>query len=129
MSITRRKRRIELMNVMYQHDLYQSDKLNYTPFFEIEESSDIYENIVKQLTKIDEIIEKHLYEYSLYRLAFLDRAIIRLAVYELLNTDLAKEIIINEAIELTKSYSNLDDDKQRRFTNKVLDSIARTIKG
>ena len=44
-------------------------------------------------------------------------------------TDVPLNIIINEAIELTKTYSNLDDEKQHRFTNKVLDQISKTIRG
>ncbi len=121
--------RIELMNQLYQHDLYLSDQLPFIPYFEIEGSDDIFHQIIEMVKEIDEIIEHHLFDYSLYRLAFLDRAIIRLAVYELLKTDLAKQIVIDEAVELTKVYSNLDDEKQHKFTNKVLDNIAKTIKG
>ena len=123
------EQRIELMNQLYQYDLYQSDKLPFIPYFEIEGTEYIYHEITEMIKEIDKIIEDHLFEYSLYRLAFLDRAIIRLAVYELLKTDLAKQIVIDEAVELTKIYSNLDDEKQHKFTNKVLDNIAKTIKG
>lgn len=129
MIVTRRNKRIELMQALYQYDLYQSDKLEFNAIFENEDNTLTYNEIVEQIRKIDQIIETHLYEYSLYRLAFLDRAIIRLAVYELISSDLAKQIIIDEAIELTKIYSNLDDGKQHRFTNKVLDNIAKTIRG
>ena len=129
MNVAKRELRIELMNVLYQYDLYQSDKLPFIPFFEIEEASVIYHQIIETLAEIDQIIEKHLFEYSLYRLSFLDRAIIRLAVYELNSTDLPKEIVIDEAVELTKIYCNLDDEKQHRFTNRVLDNIAKTLKG
>ncbi len=129
MIVTRRKKRIELMNALYQYDLYQSDKLDYTASFDNEESTETYKDIIEKIEGIDQIIENNLYEYSLYRLAYLDRAIIRLAVYELTSSDLAKQIIIDEAIELTKTYSNLDDGKQHRFTNKVLDNIAKSIKG
>jgi transcription antitermination protein NusB len=129
MNVSRRELRIELMNVLYQYDLYKSDKLPFIPSFEIEEAQSIYQQIIEKLTEIDQIIEKHLFEYSLYRLSFLDRAIIRLAVYELKFTDLAKEIVIDEAVELTKIYCNLDDEKQHKFTNRVLDNIAKTLKG
>lgn len=121
--------RIELMNVLYQFDLYQSSHLAFIPSFELEEASPIFSDIIDHLTDIDKIIEDNLFEYSLSRLAFVDRAIIRLAVYELKFTDLAKQIIINEAVEMTKIYSNLDDQKQHKFTNRVLDNIAKSIKG
>ncbi len=129
MNVTRRELRIEVMNAIYQYDLYLSDKLPFIPYFEIEEAQDIFNKIIEKLNNLDQIIEKHLYEFSLYRLAFLDRAIIRLAVFELLETDLAKEIIIDEAVEITKVFSDLDDEKQHRFTNKVLDNIAKTLRG
>lgn len=129
MNVTRRELRIEIMNAIYQYDLYLSDKLPFIPYFEIEEAQQIYNLIIDKLSLLDQIIEKHLYEYSLYRLAFLDRAIIRLAVFELTETNLAKEIIINEAVEITKEFSDLDDEKQHRFTNKVLDNIAKTLRG
>ncbi len=121
--------RIELMHTLYQYDLLSGSEHGFIPAFEVEEASVIYHEIISHLKEIDETIEKNLYEYSLYRLAYVDRAIIRLAVYELLFTDLAKQVVINEAVEITKIYSNLDDEKQHKFTNKVLDNIAKSIKG
>ncbi|MFA7055792.1 MAG: transcription antitermination protein NusB, partial [Acholeplasmataceae bacterium] len=85
--------------------------------------------IIDELKSIDQLIETNLFDYSLSRLAYLDRAIIRLAVYEMVKTDTAKEVIIDEAVSLTKIYSNLDDEKQHKFTNRVLDNIANSLKG
>ncbi|MDI6452503.1 transcription antitermination factor NusB [Peloplasma aerotolerans] len=129
MKVTRRELRIELMNALYQYDLYQSEKLLFIPSFEIEEALGIFHEIMDAIKEIDETIESNLYDYSLYRLAYVDRAIIRLAVFELLKTDLPKQIVIDEAVEITKIYSNLDDEKQHKFTNKVIDNIAKKIKG
>ncbi len=120
--------RIEVMQVLYQYDLYHSEKIAFIPRFELEESEPIFNEVIENLETIDEIIEHNLYNYSLYRLSFLDRAIIRLATYELKYTDLAKQVIINEAVELTKLYTNLDDQKQHKFNNKVIDQIAKAIK-
>ena len=61
------------------------------------------------------------------RLSYVDRAIIRLAVYELLETKTPASIIINEAIEITKEYSNLDDEAQSKFTNRLLDEIKDSL--
>jgi N utilization substance protein B len=129
MNLDKRKVRVELMQVLYQYDLYQSEKITFIPTFEIEESQSVFNDIVEKIDDIDQVIEDNLYNYSLYRLSYLDRAIIRLATYELMHTDLAKEIIINEAIELTKIYTNLDDEKQRKFNNKVIDQITKAIRG
>ena len=129
MKQTRHELRIELMNQLYQYDLYQSEKLPFIPSFEDENVQTIYQEMMSVIKNIDEIIEKHLFDYSLHRLNFVDRAIIRLATFELKYTDIEKQIIINEAVELTKTYSNLDDEKQHKFTNRLLDNIAKTIKG
>lgn len=129
MNPTRRDFRIELMNQLYQYDLYQSEQMPFIPSFELEDASTTYHDLMQHLKDIDDIITKHLFDYSLHRLNFVDRAIIRLATYELLKTTIDKKIIINEAVELTKIYSNLDDEKQHKFTNRLLDNIAKTIKG
>jgi N utilization substance protein B len=129
MNPTRRDFRIELMNQLYQYDLYQTEQMPFIPSFEREDAAKTYDEIIQAIHEIDDIITKHLFDYSLYRLNFVDRAIIRLATYELLKTATDKKIIINEAVELTKIYSNLDDEKQHKFTNRLLDNIAKTIKG
>ena len=120
--------RVEVMQVLYQYDLYHSEKIAFIPRFELEQSEPIFTDIIEHLEEIDQIIESNLYNYSLYRLSYLDRAIIRLATYELKYTDLAKPVVINEAVELTKIYTNLDDEKQHKFNNKVIDQIAKAIK-
>ena len=129
MKPTRRAFRIELMNLLYQEDLYTSENLPFIPYFEDTEVEDVYFKILDAKTSIDEIIEKNLFDYRLARLAYLDRAIIRLAVYEMMKTDTAHEVIIDEAVSLTKIYSNLDDEKQHKFTNRLLDNISNALKG
>ncbi len=129
MSQSRRELRIELMNQLYQYDLYKSEGFPFIPSFEDEMTQTLFQEILDVISEIDQVIENHLFDYSLYRLNFVDRAIIRLATYELKFTDIEKQIIINEAVELTKLYSNLDDEKQHKFTNRLLDNIAKTIKG
>ncbi len=129
MNLKTRENRIELMQVMYQYDLYQSEKIAFIPSFELEETEEIYHDLLDTLTKIDQTIESNLFNYSLYRLSYLDRAIIRLATYELIASETPTQVIINEAIELTKIYTNLDDEKQHKFNNKVIDQIAKAIKG
>lgn len=104
--------------------LYQFDLLNAC-----DEADDLLLGIIGKLSLIDEIIEENLFNYTIDRLSFVDRAIIRLATYELKFTDTASPIIIDEAIKLTKKYSDLDDEKQHKFNNKVLDSIAKNLRG
>ena len=129
MNENKRELRINIMNQLYQYDLYQSEGFEFNPSFDIEEELMMFQAILVGIHEIDKMIETHLFDYSLYRLSYVDRAIIRLATYELLKTTTPKQVIINEAVELTKIYSNLDDEKQHKFTNRLLDTIAKAIKG
>lgn len=79
------------------------------------------------LAKIDEIIVANLKNWTISRLSYVDRAIIRLAVYELLETKTPASVVINEAIEITKEYSNLEDEAQSKFTNRLLDDIKESL--
>jgi transcription antitermination protein NusB len=121
-----REERILLMSSIYQYDIYQDE--GFMPSFEDEALLDDYQQIIKAIKAIDEIIEKHLYNYRLQRLSYVDRAIIRLAVFEMKEGLTAGPVAINEAIELTKIYTNLDDEKQHKFNNKLLDTIYQSIK-
>ena len=80
-------------------------------------------------TEIDNIIIKSLVHWTLDRLSYVDRSLIRLATYEMMNTMIPKQIVINEAIEITKDYSSLDDNEQTKFNNRLLETIAGNIYG
>lgn len=124
-----REIRIEVMQMLYQYDFYQKDAVQYVPKTELEATLVLYESIIAVYDELSQIIENHLFDYRLARLSFVDRAILILATYELKYEEQGKEVVINEAIELTKQFSNLDDEKQHKFNNKVLDQIAQTIRG
>jgi N utilization substance protein B len=85
------------------------------------------EDVWTKINDLDKIIAYNLENWTIDRLNYVDKAILRNAVYELLYTDLPYEIIIDEAIELTKKFSNLDDDKARAFNNKLLDTIKQYL--
>jgi transcription antitermination protein NusB len=54
-----------------------------------------------------------------------DRAILRLAVWEMINTATPPKVVLDEAIELAKSYST---ELSARFVNGVLDAVLREHK-
>lgn len=76
------------------------------------------------LEEIDELITAHLKDWTLARIMAADRNILRLAVYEMKfgEPPLAKNIIINEAVELAKKYGT---DDSSRFVNGILESISK----
>ena len=69
--------------------------------------------VITKKEQIDEIISNCLVNYTIKRLNLVDLQIIRVATFELMEKKLASAIIINEAVELTKIYTNLDDDKAK----------------
>lgn len=72
---------------------------------------------------IDSTINQHLKKWSLKRLERTNLLLLRLATYELLfeKDEVDKRIVMNEAIELTKTFN---DEKASKFVNGVLQSIA-----
>jgi N utilization substance protein B len=77
--------------------------------------------------ELDTIISNHLENWTIDRLNYVDKMIIRFAVYEMKYTETPYEIIIDEAVRLTKKYTNLDDDKAKSFNNKLLDKIKDSL--
>ena len=113
---------------LYQKDIFESIDQTYQSNIEDAELLARYIDVCEHLDEIDDVIEANLFNYSLRRLAFIDRAIIRYATYELLFTKTAIQVIVDEAIEITKEYTDLDDEKQHKFTNKLLDNIAHAVR-
>lgn len=77
-------------------------------------------NIIKNTKDIDTLANKYLKDWSIDRLSKVDKAILSLGIYELLYTDTPKIVCINEAIELSKKYS---DESVTKMINATLDSI------
>ena len=124
MDLTNRtKSRAKAVEVLYAYDI--SNDLNLTDLDDY--ATILVTGVIKDLDEIDNIISENLFNYTINRLNMVDKAIIRVATYELLRKELAKEVIINEAIELTKVYTNLDDDKAKAFNNKLLDNISKYV--
>ena len=77
--------------------------------------------------RIMELIRETARNWDPTRFALLDMCILRLAIAELLRVpESASKVVINEAIELAKSYST---QKSGGFVNGLLDPIARIVRG
>lgn len=77
---------------------------------------------IERIKKIDNIIIGYIKNWTIERLALIDRNILRLAIYELLYEALDEKIIINEAIEIAKKYGDIE---AYQFINAVLDAISK----
>lgn len=128
MKLTRTEAREKIMVILYQIDLYQKEKIDYDVESVIKENldmdnkyvRDIVNGVIDNKEELDKIISRYLENWSLNRLGQTDRAILRLSAYEMLYYDTPKVVVINEAVELAKKYS---DDKVVKLINAVLDKI------
>lgn len=81
--------------------------------------------IVSKQHVIDQYISNHLKNWTISRIALIDKNILRLAIYELLyEKHTPMRVIINEAIEIAKKYGTKDSFT---FINAVLDAVAKEI--
>lgn len=122
-QLSRRKQRIIILELLYQIDMGMTPEIPEIPF--VQEAMTAIES---ERGTIDQVIEDVLVGYTLKRLSTVDRAILRLAVFELRNTQTPSEIILDEALHLTHIYTDMGDKKAVAFNNKVLDSILKVIK-
>lgn len=81
----------------------------------------LVEGTAGRMPRIDELLSQHATNWSLHRMAIVDRNILRLGVFELLFSDeTPPKVVINEAVEMAKRFGSPDSGK---FVNGVLDSI------
>ncbi len=128
---TRHQARAAVVGLLYAYDLGNED---ISKFFEdiLEEkkirnkqrefSANLFKGTVDNLNVVDEAIKQHLKDWDFDELGKIERAILRLAAYEIVVDKNNKSIVINEAIELAKE---LADDKSHQFINGVLDAIGK----
>ena len=117
-----------IMRVIYQISIMKNASLEFDVVNlineQLEVKNEFVESIVYGILKHDDIlIEKaNLYmdNWTIDRLNNVDQAILKIGIYELLYTDTPDVVAINEAIELSKIYS---DEKVTKMINAVLDSI------
>lgn len=83
----------------------------------------LVEGVAEHADRIDELIDTHATGWSLQRLPDVDRAILRMAVFEIVGADdVPDAVAIDEAVELAKTLST---DDSPGFVNGVLNTIAQ----
>lgn len=128
MQLNRSQLREKIMTILYQISVYKQHQTKYDIDSIIEENLEIENEFVKEIvfgvvTYDDEIsilANQHLKNWTLDRLDKTGQAILKMAIYELKYTDTPEIVVINEAIELSKKYS---DDNVRKMINAVLDRM------
>ena len=75
--------------------------------------------------KIDELVRSAARNWRLERMAVVDRNVLRLATYELLQTQTPIAVVLDEAVEMARRFG---DDPSPAFVNGVLDGVARAVR-
>lgn len=117
-----------VMTILYQIFMYQANNIDYNKDEVIKENLPVDNDFVKLMVngvldkknELFDIANKNLKDWKISRLGFTDQAILSTGIYELLYTDTPDIVAINEAVELSKKYS---DDKVKNMINGVLDKV------
>ena len=128
----RRKARELALQMLYQFDLSSNPPQQIVDTFEElqkskpntrEFATKIFHGTIENLEKIDEMIAAQADNWRISRMAVVDRNIIRMSIYELLNEpETPKLVIIDEAIEIGKKFGT---QKSSQFINGILDGILK----
>ena len=128
MEETRSGAREMAMRILYQVSVFEKAKASYDldeMFMDIEgRNKEFIENIVNEVIlkkeELDKKANKYLINWEINRLNMVDQAIFEIAIYELIYTYTPKKVVIDEAINLSKKYS---EESVVKMLNGVLDKI------
>ena len=80
--------------------------------------------VLHNLEEIDAILAPILDNWDLYRLGTVERAVLRMGVWEMKNTDVPRAVVINEAVDIVNWFST---PGARKIVNGVLDKYAKSL--
>ena len=130
----RKETREEAVKIAYCMDINKDFDKNlpciFINHFEIENvDTDYLNKTMDDLVDNIEIIDRHITDNSkdwkINRIAKVDLAVLRVAIAEILyNDQIPESVSINEAVEISKKYSNEDSHK---FINGILGTVVRSI--
>ncbi|MEX0934429.1 MAG: transcription antitermination factor NusB [Candidatus Saccharimonadales bacterium] len=133
MASNRHLGRIVALQSLYEYDFRSGEKLditkvtdrNLTQYEDVIDDKDFVHNltssVVDKLDEVDAIIGPAAPEWPIEQIARIDRVILRMSVYELvLDKETPPKVVINEAVELAKSFGG---DNSSKFINGVLGTV------
>ncbi|MCM3119256.1 transcription antitermination factor NusB [Staphylococcus saprophyticus] len=127
--MSRKESRTQAFQTLFQLEMKNSDLTieeaisfikDDNPDLEFEFISWLVTGVKDYEVVLDEKIQPHLKDWTLARLLKSDRIILRMSTFEMLHSSTPQKVIINEAVELAKQFS---DDDHYKFINGVLSNI------
>ena len=127
----RQARRVALV-LLYQHDVTGRELAELYEAYELDARSpvppyarELIESVTSDPARLDLLIAEHARDWSVDRIAALERAALRIAVLELAEKpDVPASVAIDEAVRLTKRYAS---PEAASFVNGVLGGVARAL--
>ena len=128
---TRHQARMAVVSLLYAYDL-GNGKIADVAVDILEEKKirnkqrefalGLFEGVLNNLEAVDKAIAEHLKDWDFERLGSIERATLRLGAYEIIFGELDPTVVINEAVEISKSFAA---EQSPKFINGVLDAIAK----
>jgi len=129
---TRRRAREVVLQVLYEEDLHPLRELDVAKEFIakrlldnrplIDFAENLWSGVRAHCGELDKMLGKHSANWSLKRMATIDRNVLRMAAYEMIHASVPGKVAINEAIELAKRYGNHNSGQ---FVNGILDRVLK----
>ena len=131
MNLSRNDSRMLAMTVLYQIDLFKRKKIDIDVEeviknnledleYDLEFSRSLINGVINQNDELEVVANSYLNNWTINRLGITDSAILKIAIYELLYTSTPAKVVMDEAIELSKDFS---DEKVVGMINGVLDKV------
>lgn len=133
MSSLRTKSREFAMQMLFQWDMSRQEPAKLeAKFWRAAKAADttqafankLFEGAAKHADELDALIVEHAQNWRLERMAIIDRAVLRLGIYELRLRETPTKVVLNEAVELAKKFSSEDAGA---FVNGILDAVNKTL--
>lgn len=133
---SRHQARVAALQLLYQRELGGTDDADQTAAVDSywaeypasderrELATGLFRGTVEALDRIDRLIAGAAANWRLSRMAVVDRLVLRLGTYELLQGQTPPAVVLDEAIELAKAFSG---DQSAGFVNGVLDRVKREL--
>jgi transcription antitermination protein NusB len=129
----RTKSREFAMQMLFQWDMSRQDPAKLeAKFWRTAKAADntrafankLFEGAANDADELDALIVQHAQNWRLERMAIIDRAVLRLAIYELRVAETPPKVVLNEAVDLAKKFSSEDAGA---FVNGILDAVNKAL--
>jgi N utilization substance protein B len=121
------------MQMLFQWDMSRQDPAKLeAKFWRTAKAADntrafankLFEGAAKYAGELDALIVQYAQNWRLERMAIIDRAVLRLAIYELRTKETPPKVVLNEAVDLAKKFSSEDAGA---FVNGILDAVNKAL--